>query len=245
MINVETKKIMKSIKTPTNSSYRGIITLFISILIFSGSCVKQSTPPNSNPTKPTPPTNPTGSQIIYTDVNPDSSILITTDSFNLDLNNDGIPDFEFRRSLFSSECRSRAEGAKLGIYIHLSVTPVSQSDAIMTSAQNVALALNVDSAATIGPDSLWATTAEVLLEGAEMSDCNSIIGHAGYWLNVSEKYLGLKFTAGNNTYYGWARLSSTYSLGSVSYLIVGGQLILKDYAYNTIPNQPILAGQTK
>src|SRR3984957_6178999 len=222
---------MKSTKTPTNFSYSGIIIVLISILIFSISCQKKTIPTNPDPTKPIPPNNPTGSQIIYTDVNPDSSILLSTDSFNLDLNHDGITDFEFNRSLSSSECRSGAEGEKFGIYIHLSVTPVSGTSSIMTSAPNVALALDVDSAATIGPDSLWATTAVVLLEGAEISNCNSITRHAGYWLNVSDKYLGLKFTAGNNTYYGWARLSSTYSPGTTSYFINGGQLIIKDYAY--------------
>ncbi|HSZ86912.1 MAG TPA: hypothetical protein VK787_12840, partial [Puia sp.] len=233
---------MNPAKTPTNFYYSGMTVILISILIFGASCMKQTTPTNPDPTKPTPPTNPTGSQIIYTDVNPDSAILITIDSFNLDINNDGITDFEFNRSLFSSECRSGAEGEKFGFRIQLSVIPVSGTNAIMTSASNAALALDADSAATIGPDSPWASTAEILLEGAEISNCNSIIGHAGYWLNVSDKYLGLKFIAGNNTYYGWARLSSTYSLGSAPYLIVGGQLIFKDYAYNSIPNQPILAG---
>ncbi|HEX4374710.1 MAG TPA: hypothetical protein VHZ50_15510 [Puia sp.] len=234
---------MKSIKTPTNFSYTGIIIFFISILIFAISCQK-NTNPVTVPTKPIPPTNPTGSTIIYTDVNPDSSILLTSDSFDLDLNNDGITDFTFNKSLSSTQCRSAVQ-TTFTFHIHLSITPANTNNAAMTSASNIALALDADSATTIGPDSLWATTSEVLLEGVAISNCTPVSGHAGYWLNVSDKYLGLKFTAGNNTYYGWARLSSTYSVGAGSDLIIGGQLILKDYAYNSAPNQPILAGQTK
>jgi hypothetical protein len=234
---------MKSTKTPTNFSYSGMIILFISILIFSSGCVKQTTPPNSNPTKPTTPTSPAGSNIIYTDVNPDSSILLATDSFNLDLNNDGVTDFEFNKQLSSSECRS-PEQPTFTFHIHLSVTPANAGSAIMTNTSNL-LALALDSSTPIGPDSLWATTSEVLLEGGAISNCTNVSGHAGYWIDVSDKYIGLKFIKDNNTYYGWARLSSTYSVVSPSILIIGGELILKDYAYNNVPNQPILAGQTK
>jgi hypothetical protein len=234
---------MKSTKTPTNFPYSGTIILFISILIFSSSCVKQTAAPNSNPTKPNPPSSPTGSNIIYTDVNPDSATLLSTDSFNLNLNNDGVTDFEFNKSLSSSECRS-PEQPTFTFHIHLSVTPAKAGNAIMTNSSNL-LALALDSSTPIGPDSLWATTSEVLLEGGAISNCTSVMGHAGYWINISDKYIGLKFIKDNNTYYGWARLTSTYSAISASSLIIGGDLIIKDYAYNNVPNQPIVAGQNK
>ena len=243
---MEIKKMMTATKAPPSSfSYTGIMILIISIVIFSCSCVKQTIPTNPVPTKPISPTSPTDSKIIYTDVNPDSAILLGRDSFNLDLNKDSLTDFEFLATLSSSECRSGAEGERLGIFIRLSVTPENGNSAVMTSAPNVAFAFDLDSSATIGPDSSWVNTTAVLLEGAEISNCNAITGHAGYWLNVSDKYLGLKFTAANNTYYGWARLSSTYLPGATPYFIIGGELIIKDYAYNSVPNQPILAGQTK
>lgn len=233
---------MRSIKTLTNFFYVSIAV--ISILILSNSCVKQTTTPD--PTKPTPPVNPTGSNIIYTNVDPDSSILLLTDSFNLDLNNDGITDFEFKKSLSSSECGHNPEvPPTVAFHINLSVTSASAVNAIMTNASTF-LALALDSSAAIGPDSLWSNASQALLEGGAISYCAlTTTGHAGYWLNIADKYIGLKFIKGNDTYYGWARLSSTYSLKSGSDLIIGGQLILKDYAYNSVSNQPILAGQTK
>jgi hypothetical protein len=57
----------------------------------------------------------------------------------------------------------------------------------------------------------------------------------GQWANVVNRYLGLKFQVDGQTHYGWARLS------------VGGKTLqakLTGYAYETIPNAPIVAGKT-
>ena len=56
----------------------------------------------------------------------------------------------------------------------------------------------------------------------------------GEWLNVQNRYLGLQFTINGKTHYGWARFTVTRG-------IVG---TLTGYAYETIPNKRILAGQT-
>src|SRR5215472_4240980 len=52
-------------------------------------------------------------------------------------------------------------------------------------------------------------------------------------------YLGMVFNLSGQKHYGWARLNSTCFLGSdrVNAMLIG-------YAYNTIPGQAILAGQT-
>ena len=211
------------------------------ILIFIVSCSKDAKSPDTRHTT-------TGSStIVYTDVKPDSLILKNhTDSFKIDLNNDGIPDFEFARSHVVL-CDDNILGT-WAYAITLSVKPASGNNAIMTTGPNLPRAL--DSSTAIAKDSLWATISQVLLYGA-----TSATGHCktsvpiirGYWLNVFDKYIGLKFIKGNSMYYGWARLSSSYSLAPVPNhnLIISGQLTLKDYAYNSIPNQSILAGQTK
>jgi hypothetical protein len=61
----------------------------------------------------------------------------------------------------------------------------------------------------------------------------------GYWFNVTDKYLGLRFGINGTTHYGWARLKvqETNSHDLVA--------ILTGYAYETIPNKPIIAGKTK
>jgi hypothetical protein len=55
------------------------------------------------------------------------------------------------------------------------------------------------------------------------------------WNGVTDKYLGLQFTVGGNTHYGWARLDVQ---------AIGDVFTLKDYAYNSTADQGIEAGQT-
>jgi hypothetical protein len=63
----------------------------------------------------------------------------------------------------------------------------------------------------------------------------------GQWLKngkgVKDHYLGLKFVIKGKWHYGWARVSvSTYERLDAA---------LTGYAYETIPNKPIIAGKTK
>ena len=57
----------------------------------------------------------------------------------------------------------------------------------------------------------------------------------GFWNNASDKFVALKLKVGSNTYYGWVRLDVNSTASA---------FVVKDYAYNSIANQPILAGQT-
>jgi hypothetical protein len=59
----------------------------------------------------------------------------------------------------------------------------------------------------------------------------------GLWFGVT-RYLGLKFVIKGTTHYGWARLT-------VSMKNFKASATLKGYAYETIPDKPILAGATK
>jgi hypothetical protein len=67
-------------------------------------------------------------------------------------------------------------------------------------------------------------------------------GHGGYytggpWANsAADQYLGVHFLINGLTHYGWVRLTVVAYPYEV-YTIVSG------YAYNTVPNQPIKAGQ--
>jgi hypothetical protein len=62
----------------------------------------------------------------------------------------------------------------------------------------------------------------------------------GSWVNVSGRYLGLRFKINGQTHYGWARLSvSLKNQGR------GMTATLTGYAYETIPNKSIIAGETK
>jgi hypothetical protein len=68
---------------------------------------------------------------------------------------------------------------------------------------------------------------------------STVICLGGNWLDVSDRYLGLKFTIDGKTHYGWARLNVTYGVGT------GLSATLTGYAYETVPGKAIVAGATK
>jgi hypothetical protein len=60
------------------------------------------------------------------------------------------------------------------------------------------------------------------------------------WGNVRNRYLGLKYAIDGKVHFGWARLnvSCPWDTFTVTGLLTG-------YAYETIPNKPIITGKTK
>jgi len=63
-------------------------------------------------------------------------------------------------------------------------------------------------------------------------------GTSGRWWNVTGRYLGLKIKIDGETHYGWARLGVKRNRGfKITATLTG-------YAYETIPDKGILAGQT-
>jgi hypothetical protein len=183
-----------------------------------------------------------GSKIIYTDVNPDSTVychtfntsrnLTMTKYYNLDLNNDGISDFVFqiyyRSTLFSN--------SSVGYVL---VSPATGSVDEVANSNKYPSAL--DTLTVIGGShSKWSGVANQTLEHFNY-DCNgtACTGTSfGNWTAGAVKYLGLKLVKSENIYYGWVRLK-------VIAVQFGSELTVMDYAYNSAPNKPILAGQMK
>ena len=61
----------------------------------------------------------------------------------------------------------------------------------------------------------------------------------GSWINVKNRYLGVRFKIKGKTHYGWARLNvQVHPPLTVTATLTG-------YAYETIPNKSIIAGKTK
>jgi hypothetical protein len=65
----------------------------------------------------------------------------------------------------------------------------------------------------------------------------------GPWVDVTRRYLGLKFSIGGQTHYGWARLNVVTFTGL--FKSGGTYAVLTGYAYETVPNTPIVTGKTK
>jgi hypothetical protein len=60
----------------------------------------------------------------------------------------------------------------------------------------------------------------------------------GQWLNAKNRYLGLRFMINGEVHYGWARLSVPAQGFQTSPVLTG-------YAYETVPNKPIITGKIK
>lgn len=61
----------------------------------------------------------------------------------------------------------------------------------------------------------------------------------GNWINVANRYLGLKFQIDGQTHYGWARMSVKVYSNPINIIAR-----LTGYAYETEPDTPIVAGNT-
>lgn len=150
--------------------------------------------------------------------------------YALDLNHDGITDFSFSASVVKNT-RSQFED-------QLSVTPTRQNGVVGYHYTASALRSGV----VVGPKRFFQYFTQKMawvnkycsLPGSRT--CRTRTG--GYWTNVTRRYLGLTFSIHGKTHYGWARLNVTTTGSGIHALLTG-------YAYETVPNKPIVTGKTK
>lgn len=162
-------------------------------------------------------------QILYTDLNPDDTVHVVGD-YLLDLNNDGTIDFHFNLThkatvsggTYSSVDQIRVVGYGSNSVLRDPSPPYSS----YPYAQVLLSGALIGGSSTFSYQDILATN----------SDGYS---YWGDWRGVSNAFLGLKLTVNFNTYYGWARLS----IDSVC-----DELIVSDYAVDTVINQAIIAG---
>jgi hypothetical protein len=156
-------------------------------------------------------------RIVYTQTH---KVIGLNGSYKLDVNHDGIADFK----IFDSYLYSVVYNIN-----RLFVTPYR-----LNGVQETRNAAAADvQGARIGPNSFF------LYRQAEM--CSAATGNShtrsyGPWLNVKNRYLGLRFKIKGKTHYGWARLTVTVDDIQIKAILTG-------YAYETIPNHSIRAGE--
>ncbi len=160
-------------------------------------------------------------QITYVDINPDE-VYTADHQLDIDLNTDGINDFAILIGADSSTRFAVRVGPTLGNEVLGSVSGNFFYPFAMDMNQPVGPAATVWNGTMNGG---YMTMAWVYTAG----------GSYGNWLNATDKYLGVRFLIGTNVHYGWIRFSISCSATGVS-------CTYKDYAYNTVAEQQILAG---
>jgi hypothetical protein len=166
---------------------------------------------------------PTYAKIVYT---PTHRHIGPNQTLSLDLNHDGIKDFSFQDP-YSTNGNSGGGTLKL--------LPVNSANQVWVNAgYAAALAAHV----RVGPARPFAPGNKPMAR--EFFTPSSTPNTRGYgpWQSATNRYLGLKFLIGGKTHFGWARLTVKAQIRGVVATLTG-------YAYETIPNKPIVTGQTK
>jgi hypothetical protein len=172
---------------------------------------------------------PAQAKIVYTKTH--QKLLLKNPNF-LDLNNDGVIDFSL---ILQSTYAPGVHTSSLAIGDYV----VGGPNRIAGSTEGWASALRA------GARIKSAGLARGDMEHVESNVATS--SFRGNWANggkgVSDRYLGLKFYIDGQAHYGWARLSVWFRESDFHHKSrIEGRLT--GYAYETIPNKPIIAGKT-
>jgi len=157
-------------------------------------------------------------EVVYTPVHQNVDL-----NFYLDLNNDGVPDF-------------RIYSYQLSGFGELEVFPLVPGNRIVH--QNGPCGFRTDhtraaalsAGQKIGANQVFQAKANCMLYYES--------GYSGAWYGAKDRFLGFSFVIAGKTHFGWARLSFR-NVGC--YRCILG---LIDYAYETTPDKPIVAGDT-
>ena len=162
-------------------------------------------------------------KIVYT---PAHVTIKLHDSYKLDLNHDGIADFTILNTSYHNT----------STWFYRLSEKAAQGNAVVASSrgqQELAEALYHGARIPAG-HAFYHKPA--LLASAVYNPGGTFSG--GNWVNVQDRYLGLKFQIKGKTHFGWARLNVAVHGTSVTGTLTG-------YAYETIPGKLIIAGRTK
>ena len=167
---------------------------------------------------------PASGEIVYTPVN----VGIGVDGhYHIDLNGDGITDFNIKNTDGNFRC-----GAKSFYYDKLVISHSKGNNVADSGSWAAALAQGVEVGPSLsfggsGMMSYYATGWQT-----EFGGCESEQIRTGRWIYVGSAYLGVEFLINGEIHYGWIA-----SGGGLTPTVTG-------FAYETVPNQSIVTGQT-
>lgn len=187
-------------------------------------------------------------QVVYHDENPDAVVTGHQMGFAIDMNNDGTDDF-FAVTLDTTSNYTTYYPPYGNLSIQATykgaLLSAATGNAWMGSTGGEVEMLNTGS--TIGSAGSFQTNSSMgggtlALEG--LVDISSTGGtplvtdapiSQGVWAGAVDKYAGVNFNVGANSYYGWIRMDVSAD---------GGTVTVKDWAYNSTSDGPIAAGST-
>jgi len=163
----------------------------------------------------------TNAQIVYTDINPDvtttlnSTVISANNIIAIDFDSDGTEEYNFRWDDYGTS----------GWFMHMTYANGNtfNLDGTATNPFGGRYLKAMNQGETINSSLNWGASSPEPFIG-DNADSN--------FQNLGDKYVGVKFLLGTNTYYGWVLVSFDNSK----------KLTVKEYAYQSTPNTAINAG---
>ena len=172
---------------------------------------------------------PAEAEIVYT---PTNQQIAPNTTLKIDLNNDGIADFGVKDTLSHTF---------FSTFARMSAVPLATGNKVWghtVSRRSYASALLSDE--LVGPKGQFLPATGLMADVSFLGGKRPFasVSCTAPWANVKARYLGLKFIITGQVHFGWARLDVACS-ADFSFEVAG---TLTGYAYETIANRPILAG---
>ena len=121
---------------------------------------------------------------------------------NLDLNNDGIADFQISNKVGTRGC---GESSTYCV-VSMKVLPQNPSNAIWGTRGSASV---LGSGVSVGSQGKFQAGHEFMAQEAYIDSPSVGYSSAGPWKETTRGYLGLKFIIQGQVHYGWARLNVT------------------------------------
>jgi len=173
---------------------------------------------------------PAAAQIVYTPVHE----TLANGTQDIDLNNDGIADFQlvdkgYYNTVNCNFCEQ-----------NLSVTGLGNAGAGVLG--HLADAAALKPGAMIGPRGFFVNvqSAAGFMAGA-LNDSGSFLNIGGAFANQEQRFLGVRFEISGQTHYGWIRFARVTAKFDNNPQVIA---VITGYAYESTANEPILAGAT-
>ncbi len=164
-------------------------------------------------------------EVVFTPVH--QSLMGPQRYFPFDLNNDGTPDVSVT---VYNYVVSGSGGAKFG-FNALSARGLQAGNEIAAKGQ---FAYAGRGGQRLGSSAEFSNRP---IMGFDRFASGKPTTYSGQWTNIqSRRFLGVKFLISGEVHFGWIRFSSAHVSPAGAHAVVTG------YAYETIPNKPIIAG---
>jgi hypothetical protein len=188
--------------------------------------------------------------VVYTDVDPDESFAANGDLFELDLNDDGVVDFQIYKYLINTSTTFSTSGGLTFPgsiqFNHIFAIPGS-GNAVQGSVgpygYSYPFALDAGDNIGDGEDFVSGSAQSVVysrIYNIEISPGSmygiQIFSDGNWFGGQTDKYLGLRFDADGNDHYGWLRMD--VAADNIEFTV-------KDYAFNSVAEMALEAGQSE